>query len=65
MKKGDMVRFRTVINHRAEELSEWKYGVVVKEYESWEKIVSILHAGTVVRIKAAHVQIHQRGPEKR
>ena len=65
MKKGDMVRFRNVLDHRAQELSEWKYGVVAKEYHTWEEIVSILHEGDIIRVRSSHVQIHQRGAEKR
>ena len=61
MKKGDMVRFRTVIDHRNEILSEWKYGVIAKKYETWEKIVTVLHNGELLRIPARTVQMHQRG----
>ncbi len=38
-----MIRFRDILNHRTEELSEWKYGIVAKEYNTWEKIVTVLH----------------------
>ena len=61
MKKGDLVRFRTVIDHRDETRSEWKFGVIAKKYERWEKIVIILHDGELLGIPAREVQIHQRG----
>ena len=60
-----MVRFRNVLNHRTQELSERKYGVVAKEYRTWEKIVTILYEGDMIRVRSSHVQIHQRGLEKR
>ena len=53
MKTGDMVKFRDVINHRTEELSKWKYGILV-DYKSWEKIASVLHEGELRRIPASH-----------
>ena len=61
MRIGDMVRFRDIRNHRTEEMSEWKYGVVAKEYNTWEKVVTVLHEGEMRRIRASQVQIHQRG----
>ena len=61
MREGDMVRFRDILNHRTEELSEWKYGIVAKEYNTWEKIVTVLHEGEIRRIRASQVQIHQTG----
>lgn len=54
MKTGDMVRFRTVINHRDEVLSAWKVGILV-EYQPWEKIASVLYGGEVLRLYARHV----------
>mgnify|MGYP006000919903 FL=1 len=61
MREGDMVRFRDILNHRTEELSEWKYGIVAKEYNTWEKIVTVLHGGEMRRSRASQVQIHQTG----
>ena len=61
MRVGDMVRFRDVLNHRTEELSEWKYGVIVAEYHTWEKVATVLHEGELRRIRAQHIEIHQRG----
>tara|TARA_Y100001938_G_C8079088_1_gene427969 strand:- start:1499 stop:1714 length:216 start_codon:yes stop_codon:yes gene_type:complete len=54
MKDGDFVRFRDVLNHRTQELSEWKYGVLI-EYKSWEKIATVLHNGEVIRMRAEYV----------
>ena len=51
MKDGDIVKFRDVINHRTEELSEWKVGLLV-EYKKWEKIATVLYNGEVRRIRA-------------
>lgn len=61
MRIGDMVRFRDILNHRTEELSEWKYGVIVSEYNTWEKVATVLHEGELRRIRAQYIQIHQRG----
>ena len=65
MKMGDMVRFRDILNHRTEELSEWKHGVIVEEYKTWMKIVTILYKGELRRVRASQVQIHQRGHSDR
>ena len=65
MKMGDVVRFRDIINHRTQELTGWKYGVVVEEYKPYMKIVTILHEGDLRRIRAQYVQIHQRGHSDR
>jgi len=54
MKTGDMVRFRIVLNHRDEVLSTWKVGILL-EYQSWEKIASVLYKGEVLRLYARHV----------
>ena len=65
MRIGDMVRFRDILNHRTEELSEWKHGVIVAEYDKLMKIVTILHEGELRRVRASQVQIHQRGHSDR
>ena len=49
-----MVKFRDVINHRTEELSGWKIGLLVS-YTKWEKIATVLHEGEVRRIRAEYV----------
>ena len=54
MKTGDMVKFRDVINHRTEELSGWKIGLLVN-YTKWEKIATVLYEGELRRIRAEHV----------
>ena len=61
MRVGDMVRFRDVLNHRTQELTDWKYGVIVAEYHTWEKVATVLHEGELRRIRAEYIQIHQRG----
>lgn len=54
MRDGDIVRFRDVLNHRTQELSEWKYGLLI-EYKTWEKIATVLHEGNVLRMRAEYV----------
>jgi len=64
MREGDMVRFRDILNHRTEELSEWKYGIVAEKYNSWMKVVTVLHNGELRRLRAQYVQLHQVGHVK-
>tara|TARA_A100000164_G_C21511397_1_gene587181 strand:- start:431 stop:646 length:216 start_codon:yes stop_codon:yes gene_type:complete len=54
VKTGDMVKFRDVLNHRTEELTDWKVGLLI-EYHTWEKIATVLHEGEVRRIRAEYV----------
>tara|TARA_B100000123_G_C25576806_1_gene360883 strand:+ start:18 stop:215 length:198 start_codon:yes stop_codon:yes gene_type:complete len=54
MKEGDIVKFRDVISLNPEQLSEWKYGVLV-EYVTWQKIATILHEGEIRRMRAEYV----------
>ena len=49
-----MVKFRDVINHRTEELSDWKIGLLVN-YTKWEKIATVLYEGELRRIRAEYV----------
>ena len=49
-----MVKFRDVINHRTEELSGWKIGLLVN-YTKWEKIATVLYEGELRRIRAEYV----------
>lgn len=49
-----MVKFREVLNHRTEELSDWRIGLLVN-YESWEKVASVLYEGKMLRIRAQYV----------
>ena len=48
------MRFRDVLNHRTQELSDWRYGVLI-EYKSWEKIATVLCEGEVLRLRAEYV----------
>lgn len=68
MKLGDLVRIRhrTLTNGgefgqpaKFEEVWE-EGGIVVKEYHTWEKIVSVFHKGEVRRIPARDVQLVKR-----
>ena len=63
MRVGDMVRFRDVLNHRTQELTDWKYGVIVKEYHTWEKVARILYDGKIIAVHASKAQLAQRAPE--
>ena len=54
VKTGDMVKFRDVLNHRTEELTDWKIGLLV-HYETWEKVATVLHEGEMRRIRAEYV----------
>ena len=54
MRNGDMVKFRDVINHRTEELTDWKIGLLI-EYSKLMKVASVLHEGEVRRLRAEYV----------
>tara|TARA_E500000331_G_C17243219_1_gene707924 strand:+ start:308 stop:505 length:198 start_codon:yes stop_codon:yes gene_type:complete len=54
MKEGDMVKFRDVLNHRTEELTDWKIGLLI-EYSKLMKIATVLHEGEVRRLRAEYV----------
>jgi hypothetical protein len=67
MKAGDMVRIRkrNLIPHQRGGPPEWEEwwedgGIVVEEYNTWEKIVTVLHEGKVKRISANDVQLVSR-----
>ena len=71
MKIGDMVRIRKrkLTPHQLAGPPEWNEwweegGIVVAEYNTWEKIVTILHEGEVKRIAANDVQLVSRNYEK-
>ena len=55
-----MVRFRQIKNHRTEELSEWKYGIIAKERYSHQNFVSILCENGIIKLPANWVQLCQR-----
>jgi hypothetical protein len=70
MKVGDMVRIRKrkLISHQFGAPPDWKEwweegGIVVEEYHTWEKIVTILYEGEVKRIAAVDVQLAVRSSE--
>jgi hypothetical protein len=72
MKVGDMVRIRKreLIPHMRGGPPEWdesweEGGIVIEEYQTWEKIVTILHKGEVKRIAASDVQLAARNYENR
>lgn len=55
MKSGDMVRFKTKGQSFFSRYETWKIGLLV-EYNTWEKVASVLYEGNVLRIRAEHVQ---------
>ena len=68
MKTGDMVRIRftKLLNSKfgcPHEYEEWweAGGIVIEEYNTWEKIVTILYEGEVKRISASDVQLASAG----
>ena len=66
MKKGDLIRYyKHVINYddRNDIIKELVYekGIVVKDYEKWQKMVKIILVdGTVKKVHASQVQLHER-----
>lgn len=67
MKVGDMVRIRStkLLDSKFGGPHEWEEwweegGIVIEEYHTWEKIVTILHKGEVKRIAARDVQLTAR-----
>lgn len=67
MKVGDMVRIkkRKLTPHQRGGVPDWdewweEGGIVVEEYNTWEKIVTILHEGKIIRIAASDVQLAAR-----
>ncbi len=51
MKAGDMVRFRQA--HPPS--TKWRLGLLV-EYESWQKVATVLHEGEIYKLRAENVQ---------
>ena len=71
MKPGDMVRIRftKLLDSKYGGPLEWEErwksgGIVVEEYNTWEKVVTVLHEGEVKRISASDVQLVSRGKNK-
>ena len=55
-----MVRFRKPVypvQNRSDcgQWSDWKLGLLV-EYQSWEKVATVMHNGELFRIRAEYVQ---------
>jgi len=54
-----MVRFRKERYHRKKQTDcgiwDWKIGLLV-EYETWEKVATILYEGDQIRIHASDIQ---------
>jgi hypothetical protein len=59
------IRKRNLIPHQRGGPPEWEEwwedgGIVVEEYNAWEKIVTVLHSGEIKRIAANDVQLVSR-----
>jgi hypothetical protein len=54
VQEGDLVKFRDVLNHRTEELTDWKFGVLL-EYAKLHKMASVLCNGEVRRISGRYI----------
>ncbi len=64
MRAGDLVRFREILEHgvglhRPTVYSEWRVGLL-KQYNTWEKIATIIYEGREIRVRASLTQIHKR-----
>ena len=53
MEAGDLVRFRN--SYGQHESGVWLIGLLV-EYESWEKVGTVLYEGKLWRLRAADIQ---------
>jgi hypothetical protein len=54
MKIGDLVRYRKIIDHRSEEMTEWRLGVLVEKRHNICDILS--RNGVLVTVWASLVQ---------
>jgi hypothetical protein len=64
MKAGDLVRFREILDHgaglhRPTVYSKWKVGLL-KQYNTWEKVATIIFEGKEYRVRAENTQLHKR-----
>ena len=58
MKIGDLVRVRVSMLN---EPDRWETGaIVIEEYHTWEKMVTIVHKGRLSRMRAHDVQLVSR-----
>ena len=68
MKIGDLVRCKELIFEPDSDFTlkkeMWVHGVVVEEYQNWEKIVTVLVDGKVKRYHARDVSIAKRASIK-
>ena len=53
MKAGDLVRFRN--SYDQYKSGEWLIGLLI-EYETWEKVGTVLYDGKLWRLRAADMQ---------
>ena len=56
MKSGDLIRWRKMASSAHGGNPPWKLGILV-EYQSWEKIATVLSEGALHRISARDVEI--------
>ena len=69
MKTGDLVRFKSIGAGRTDsppysQDGEWRIGLLV-EYQSWEKVATVLYRGQTFRMRAEFVQKAGKKDESR
>ena len=55
MRAGDMVRFKSKSKSFFSRSETWETGLLI-DYQTWEKIATILHKGEILRVRASDVQ---------
>ena len=69
MKSGDLVRFKAIGAGRVDDPpyskdGEWRIGLLI-EYQTWEKVGTILYKGETFRVRADSIQKAGRKDENR
>ena len=55
MRSGDIVRFKSKSKSFFSRSEVWECGLLI-DYQTWEKIATILHEGEILRVRASDVQ---------
>lgn len=55
MRSGDIVRFKSKSKSFFSRSEVWETGLLI-DYQTWEKIATILHEGEILRVRASDVQ---------
>jgi len=69
VKSGDLVRFKAIGAGRVDDPpyskdGEWRIGLLI-EYQTWEKVGTILYKGETFRVRADSIQKAGRKDENR